>query len=1064
MLTPRVDGSRSMEDSVQGRLNFGRVVVFGVVLVCALWTGAFGQPWDGNGVEGDPYQIWTAEDMQAIGADSNYWGAHFVLCTDINLAAYTGTSFNIIGNSSTYFSGVFDGNGHTISNFTYSITGTHEIGLFRYFGSYSGSPEIRDLGLTDANVDAGTGDNVGLLVGTFGNGNGVMSNCWSEGSSVSGEDFVGGLVGRVDGEEITLTDCRILDSNISGKVVVGGMFGIIDSSYAVSVTGCWVEDCNILADGIIGGLVGRSDEGTELTLRDCHVEMELIRGRDYGGQVGGLVGLNLGFNISNSYYRGDVIVVSGSGVGGLVGDNRGALTNCYSAGMVSTAFEEGDPGGSRVGGLVGYNARGEILDCKSSCDVFGGFDTGGLLGYNRDHISNCSSEGDVSGQESVGGLIGLNDNGVDISNCFSSGSVLGTEMWVGGLIGYNGSGDIRNCYSTSDVEGGRIVGGFTGLRLSPGSTTHCYSCGRVTGTDDVGGFGGQNGKTLSYTSCFWDSDVNPDINAFGSYTWPVAEPNVIGESTANMQTESTFTDEGWDFVGESTNGTDEIWAIREGMDYPKHVWTGYYGGNGTEVSPYLIYTAGQMNAIGAEPNDWDKNFKLMADIDLSEYTGTRFNMIGIYVGWHSPDNKPFRGVFDGNGHSIYRLTHSSTNMIPVGLFRLVNDPNARIMNLHLVEPKVDAGSGEEAGWLVGSLVGYLEDGIITNCHVEGCQVFGAEPIGGMVAESGGLITGCSAEGTVIGTYVSDDVGVLLGINWHGDVVNCSSRGYAESNWGWDVGGLVGNLSYGNMINCYSTADCNGEGAVGGLVGHNYYSSITNSYSSGNVSGLYDRGGLVGENPYSTITNCYSTGNITGDEYVGGLVGDNRGSVEYSFWDVNTSGQASSAGGTGKTTAEMQTESTYTDVGWDFVGEVINGANDIWEICEGTNYPKFVWQIPVGDLVCPDGVNFEDYAYFAERWYETDYGDVNGVELTGDGRVNWEDFGLFAGWWMVSGCGECGGADFTGEGDVDYLDLDLLAGYWLGSEYGDCGGAELTGDGIVEVDDLREFTENWLTGI
>jgi hypothetical protein len=184
----------------------------------------------------------------------------------------------------------------------------------------------------------------------------------------------------------------------------------------------------------------------------------------------------------------------------------------------------------------------------------------------------------------------------------------------------------------------------------------------------------------------------------------------------------------------------------------------------------------------------------------------------------------------------------------------------------------------------------------------------------------------------------------------------------------------------------------------------------------------------------------------------------------SFWDVNTSGQASSAGGTGLTTVEMQTRSTFTDAGRDFVGEVNNGTEDIWEICEGTNYPKFVWQIPVGDLVCPDGVNFDDYAYFAERWYETDYGDVNGVELTGDGKVNWDDFGLFAEWWRASGCGECGGADFTGEGDVDYLDLDVLAGYWLDSEYGDCGGAELTGDGMVGVDDLREFTDNWLAGL
>ena len=426
----------------------------------------------------------------------------------------------------------------------------------------------------------------------------------------------------------------------------------------------------------------------------------------------------------------------------------------------------------------------------------------------------------------------------------------------------------------------------------------------------------------------------------------------------------------------------------------------YSGGTGEPNDPYRIATAEDLNDIGNHLEDFNKHFIMVNDINLVDYTGTSFNMIGIYVGWHSPDNKPFRGVFDGNGHSVYNFMHSSTNMIPVGLFRLVNDPNAKIMNLRLVNPNVDAGSGEEAGWLVGSLVGYLEDGTVANCRVEGCQVWGAEPIGGMVAWSGGLITDCYAEGTVIGTYVSDDVGVLLGLNWYGDVVNCSSAGYAESDWGWDVGGLVGNLSYGNMINCYSTADCNGEGAVGGLVGHNYYSSIVDSYSTGNVSGLYNLGGLVGENPYGTITGCYSTGDITGDEYIGGLVGTNKGTITNSystgsasategyvggliawnwkstlshcysishvagpdrvagfvaygysncsylecFWDSDINPDVNDIGNagddpniTGLPRGQMQTAATFINAGWDF-------NTPIWTIDEGVDYPRLWWEM------------------------------------------------------------------------------------------------------------------------
>jgi hypothetical protein len=253
------------------------------------------------------------------------------------------------------------------------------------------------------------------------------------------------------------------------------------------------------------------------------------------------------------------------------------------------------------------------------------------------------------------------------------------------------------------------------------------------------------------------------------------------------------------------------------------------------------------------------------------------------------------------------------------------------------------------------------------------------------------------------------VGVLLGLNWHGDVVNCSSAGYAESNWGWDVGGLVGNLSYGNMINCYSTADCNGEGAVGGLVGHNYYSSIVNSYSTGNVSGLYDLGGLVGENPYGTITGCYSTGDIAGDEYIGGLAGTNKGTItdSYStgsasateghvggliawnwkstvshcysisrvtgpervagfvaygysncsylecFWDSDINPDLNDIGNVGDDpniiglpTAQMQDANTFTDAGWDF-------NTPIWKMCDGTDYPKLGWE------ECPEAATLLD---------------------------------------------------------------------------------------------------------
>jgi len=66
-------------------------------------------------------------------------------------------------------------------------------------------------------------------------------------------------------------------------------------------------------------------------------------------------------------------------------------------------------------------------------------------------------------------------------------------------------------------------------------------------------------------------------------------------------------------------------------------------------------------------------------------------------------------------------------------------------------------------------------------------------------------------------------------------------------------------------------------------------------------------------------------------------------VSNCFWDIDTSGQTQSAGGMGKTTAEMQTESTFTDAGWDFMGETANGTEDIWWILEEQDYPGLWWE-------------------------------------------------------------------------------------------------------------------------
>jgi len=196
----------------------------------------------------------------------------------------------------------------------------------------------------------------------------------------------------------------------------------------------------------------------------------------------------------------------------------------------------------------------------------------------------------------------------------------------------------------------------------------------------------------------------------------------------------------------------------------------------------------------------------------------------------------------------------------------------------------------------------------------------------------GQIVNCYSTGNVNG---DSHVGGLVGRIERGTITNCYSTSSVKGDW-QHVGGLVGRNEGGQITNSYSTGNVNGNECVGGLVGRNEGNgaTIANSYSTGSVSGTSAVGGLVGWNGWNGATeNSYSTGRVRGNECVGGLVGKiEGGQITNSYWDRITSGQSSSAGGVGKTTAEMKQRATFAN--WDFV--------NIWAIAYDS-YPYLQWQ-------------------------------------------------------------------------------------------------------------------------
>jgi len=740
----------------------------------------------GTGMADDPFLIYTAEQMNSIGLHEEDWDKHFKLMADIDLAGFTGTDFNMIGSWPDWydaepFIGVFDGNGHTISNFSYTSTDSDAIGLFRRF-----SGTIKDLGLINPNVNAGTYDYVGSLVAHVWLG--TINNCYAQGGSVSGDAVIGGLVGLNDG---TITNCYS-NSSVSGHNWIGGLGG----ANRDTVTRCHVNDGSIAGEQMVGGLMGR---------------------------------------------------------------NEGVITNCYATGSISRGTE------GQVGGLVGLNWEGTITNCYATTSALvTGLFVGGLVGNNKATIIDCYAAGGVTGRNHIAGLVGEN------------------------------AGTITTCYATGGVG-------------VPGGSGNAPYIGGLVGSKE-------EGSVVDHS--FWDTQTSGQLNSNGG----------TGKSTVEMKMADTFVSAGWDF-------DTPIWKIDEGVDYPKLWWeqqpSEYGGGSGTAEDPFLIHTAQQMNTIGAYSNDWDKHFKLMADIDLRTFTGTDFNIIGYYIS--DDDKKPFAGVFDGNDHTISNFAYSSADRDFAGLFGYIESPNTEIKDLGLIDPNLDTN-----GWFVGSLVGYNLGGNINGCYTQGGTVSGAVRVGGLVGLNDGTINDCYSTCSVFG---GGDVAGMVGLNTS-TLTMCYSQGSVSGIT--NVAGLVGQND-GTIIACYATGSVTGSvQTAGGLVGFNENGNISDCYATGNVEGDLLVGGLAGWN-FGIITRCYSIGSVTGNREVGGLVGLNQNTVTLSCWNVSTSGQTTSSGGAGLTTSEMQIESIFTNSGWDFMDEAENGTEDIWWIIEGQDYPRLWWE-------------------------------------------------------------------------------------------------------------------------
>ncbi|NOR44713.1 MAG: hypothetical protein GQ534_03930, partial [Candidatus Delongbacteria bacterium] len=337
-------------------------------------------------------------------------------------------------------------------------------------------------------------------------------------------------------------------------------------------------------------------------------------------------------------------------------------------------------------------------------------------------------------------------------------------------------------------------------------------------------------------------------------------------------------------------------------------------GTGYESSPYQISSLENLYWIASLNYKWDYYYIQTNDIDASS-TSTWFEGSG----WSPIGNETieFSGSYDGLGHEIVGLYINTTSNY-IGLFGKTD--GADIKNIQL--ENIDISGSNYSG----SLIGYNNNSNISNCTVTG---------------------------TLQGTYY---VGGIAGYNLNSNITrstaNINITGTAT------VGGLIG-FNYTNSIisECFSTGNVTAIAYVGGISGYNNGSSIENSYSLSNVTGDEFVGGMTGNHiGGSLLLNCYSTGSVSGVNFTGGLIGYKSSSLATSsFWDIDTSEMGTSSGGTGKTTTEMKTLTTFTDSGWNFIAESVNGDRGYWNIDSRFNdsYPYLYSYNPLYEVIDTD---------------------------------------------------------------------------------------------------------------
>ena len=926
----------------------------------------FGAP-DANGY----YSLTNLADLKNLLGFADQAGLKFKLTGDIDLASAPGFYIPLFDGAG------FDGAGFAIENISVNqqnakigflgyvqdayitnlgvvnggVGGKHMVGALTGY-LYSGS-------ISDSYSTAGVqgGNYAGGLVGLS---YGQLTNDYATGN-VSGTTIVGGLVGAVgDGASLGTVNGSYATGTVHGNYDVGGLAGdnagAIATSYATgAVTGAQVS----------GGLVGYAE--TTSTIGQSYATGAVSGSVAIGGlvgdnagavsvayalgsvsgsnTVGGLIGNSeAGDSVDQTYATGHVTGTTLTG--GLVGFNGGAVTNSYWD--TQTSGQATSPAGTGLttaqffdtANMPGLNF-GSTTDGAGFVliDADGTFNNAGgapgavrpmIIGEYTTQISNlhqlqlmaldptanytlvkdidatATNGANAAGLWTTAGFLPI---GID-DNVTFTGSLNGQGHQVESLtinrpndafVGLFGFLDVGSSVSNLNVSGSVTGSSYVSLiaGYSDGALTNASASGSVSGSAFYGPVAGFYAAGSTLTNAHYDIDTT-SINGGHAVT-----------------------------IGGLYDAQFQDWASHQGVLNIAN----YYGAPDANGFYSITNLADLKNLLGFADQTGLK-FKLTGNIDLASAPG-------FYV-------PMFDGAaFDGGGFTIANISVNQQNA-KIGFLGFVQ--NADITNLGVV------GGSITGRRMVGGVVGYQYAGGISNSFASD-SVHGGNYAGGLVGLDYGALTNDYATGAVTG---GTGVGGLVGYLGDGATVGTITGGYATGavHGTYDVGGLVGDNA-GAISQSYATGAVSGPQVIGGLVGWaETTSTVSQSYATGAVTGTTAAGGLIGDNAGSvsqayaqgavsgsgsvggligyseataTVDQTYSVGAVTGSTNTGGLIGANAGVLTNGYWDTQTSGYATSSGGIGLTTTQLQSQ---LPTGFD---------PSVWSQVAGSSFPYFTWQ-------------------------------------------------------------------------------------------------------------------------